>query len=1283
MELDNNPFNQSESNVSPEQNQTDVQVINTSINSVSDLSSSYTISNDTSPDGDISADNTDDQNLNNTQEMTFSANQIQEISMDNNGNVTIKFISENGADSITIQDFAQFSDGVGCLALTDGTQINTQALYTELCNDMGVCTIEKPLAGDVLDIALEGDKSYDLKFDINDGQAVTRSENIGMGENMTLTFDDGAQITFQSAQDLIESALNGEQSAQSAGDTAQAKFLSAMDVIEGLITKMQKLEEQYAQNKGNDSSEAEIALASLEQDLASELANLEPASGDEAMPEMDVLESSFENTQSSTSLQPAEQRYAMLSRVGEDQEEQNDNTNNDDILIDDFAEQIANVEPAAGGSGSSSSGVSGGGFGFQSSFEAQGVIGIDDVGPIDPTQLQYGIEFNQDDVFVDDGEGGTQPSDPANDTPEIFTSARVLDETTGFDLSANGTLVFDFGGDGAGTITPNNVVTIGGSTPSGTIYSGGQEVLITQTSNGYIGQTATGQNVFTLTVDPTSGDFTYTQNEPFDHSDTANPDDEITINFGVQIADADGDTQSSNISIAIRDDAPIAIEPQTVMLDETNLSPDTAISGQINADFGNDGAGSFSANGDTPTGLTSNQQPVVTSFDPASNTYTGISGVQTIFTLSIASDGSYDFVLSGTLDHPDINNPDDALFLNFGVVATDFDGDSINGTLTIEIRDDAPVAHDDIAVFSTTENSVDGNVIDNDDLSQDQPNTVTQITFGGTGVDIPQTGTASIDGDFGTLEVRADGSYTYTLFDTSSDLNKDTSDEFEYTLTDADGDTSTATLSIKGLEPKLIVGENVDDITASNTDHHIGEDYGAIVGGAAPDILIGDVGGASADKNTQDYNFVFIVDVSGSMGNASDPNSKISLLKSAVNNILQDFGGYQNGQIKVHITPFAKDVKPSETFTVTDSDDLTGAIAFVNTLSGSGYTNYEAPLVDANTWLQSGDPLGGNAITTTYFFSDGNPNKFINPDGSIGYDPSGNIAMGEITGADGSNEVGLLHSLNDDVIAVGIDASDTVMARLDVIDIDGNAIRIDDPNDLDVALQQSNPISNLSAVGDDVIEGGEGNDIIFGDSVNTDILADNHGLSVNDGNGWDTFDRLENGESASDPTWARDDTTDYIRNNLEELSAESTNTNGIGREGGNDTIRGGAGDDTIFGQEGDDVIYGGDGDDILSGGSGADQFIMEALGRGVDVISDFDANEGDVLDFSALLSAYDPTQQAIDNFVFAREEAGGTIISIDSSGSGSADNAIDLVALEGIQNVNIEDLVSTGNINVF
>jgi Ca2+-binding RTX toxin-like protein len=64
----------------------------------------------------------------------------------------------------------------------------------------------------------------------------------------------------------------------------------------------------------------------------------------------------------------------------------------------------------------------------------------------------------------------------------------------------------------------------------------------------------------------------------------------------------------------------------------------------------------------------------------------------------------------------------------------------------------------------------------------------------------------------------------------------------------------------------------------------------------------------------------------------------------------------------------------------------------------------------------------------------------------------------------------------------------------------------------------------------------------------------------------------------------------------------------------NDQITGSYEANTIEGGAGNDTLNGGYGDDVLSGGIGADQFVFDAH-NGKDIVSDFKASQGDVLDF--------------------------------------------------------------------
>ncbi|MCF8496087.1 MAG: DUF5801 domain-containing protein, partial [Alphaproteobacteria bacterium] len=360
---------------------------------------------------------------------------------------------------------------------------------------------------------------------------------------------------------------------------------------------------------------------------------------------------------------------------------------------DTVAETLAKVEPAAGDSGGGSGAR--GGFGFQSSFDPQGVIALQDVGPINPTALQYGVNPLFDEVQILEAQGVGAP-DPLPLTGGPF--GNFLDETNinGNNISATGQVVVDFGSDGPGIICANGDFVTSGSLANNILSSGGVPVVMTWTNGGYTG-TAGGVVIFTLTIDQATGEYIYTQYEPFDHADGTDPDDVIQLSFGIKAQDADGDTVTTTVTIQVADDAPLVASQPTQTVDETNLNGGNLIvNGTFVVDAGEDTPASISMDGIfNATGslannaLTSHGVPVVVA--STSTGYTGTAGGVVVFTITIdPSTGQYTYTQFGPLDHADGGDPNDVITLQFGAQITDFDGDSAHGIITINVLDDAP-----------------------------------------------------------------------------------------------------------------------------------------------------------------------------------------------------------------------------------------------------------------------------------------------------------------------------------------------------------------------------------------------------------------------------------------------------------------------------------------------------------------------------------------------------------------------------------------------------------------
>ncbi|MDF0665708.1 MAG: calcium-binding protein [Nitrospira sp.] len=147
--------------------------------------------------------------------------------------------------------------------------------------------------------------------------------------------------------------------------------------------------------------------------------------------------------------------------------------------------------------------------------------------------------------------------------------------------------------------------------------------------------------------------------------------------------------------------------------------------------------------------------------------------------------------------------------------------------------------------------------------------------------------------------------------------------------------------------------------------------------------------------------------------------------------------------------------------------------------------------------------------------------------------------------------------------------------------------------------------------GDDVLDGGEGNDILVGDTEQglnliypttpgNDFLTGGAGNDQLDGNAGD--DVLLGG-SGNDQLSGDDDGVDSSQEGADWLEGGDGDDVLLGR-GGDDTLLGDAGVDALYGGVGNDSLIGGEGNDVGFGGTGDDEIIA---GEGID---QFDGESG-------------------------------------------------------------------------
>ncbi len=196
--------------------------------------------------------------------------------------------------------------------------------------------------------------------------------------------------------------------------------------------------------------------------------------------------------------------------------------------------------------------------------------------------------------------------------------------------------------------------------------------------------------------------------------------------------------------------------------------------------------------------------------------------------------------------------------------------------------------------------------------------------------------------------------------------------------------------------------------------------------------------------------------------------------------------------------------------------------------------------------------------------------------------------------------------------------------------------------------------------GDDTLNGGSGGDTLYGGDGNDIIVSGGGNDEAHGGSGSDTI----SGDNGEDTLYgdAGDDII-YGGNKIDVLYGGLDNDQLFGGDNG-DSLYGGDGNDTLSGDGGKDTLLGGDGVDTLTGGAKADTFVFENTANvfsEIDTITDFSMSDGDKLDLTDLLGAYDPLTDAITDFIEITDNGTDSYLAVDADGG--ADNFIQIATL--------------------
>jgi Ca2+-binding RTX toxin-like protein len=299
------------------------------------------------------------------------------------------------------------------------------------------------------------------------------------------------------------------------------------------------------------------------------------------------------------------------------------------------------------------------------------------------------------------------------------------------------------------------------------------------------------------------------------------------------------------------------------------------------------------------------------------------------------------------------------------------------------------------------------------------------------------------------------------------------------------------------------------------------------------------------------------------------------------------------------------------------------------------------------------DPDAGDALTYALVDDAG---------GRFSIDP----ATGALTVADGS----LLDYETADQHSVVVEVTDahgvSAMATFSI------AVQFDNSGNDTLSGSAADDVMD-GGPGDDELDGGDGNDVLNG-GAGVDFLrggsgadqlsggADNDMLFGDEGDDW-----LIGGDGG-----------DSLHGGLDNdrMDGGADNDRLLGNSG-DDVLNGDDGDDTLFASLGNDVLRGGAGNDTLSGGDGADRFVFDALGAGVDVITDFGA--GDEVALGNLLRGFVAGQEA--DFVRLVVNGSNTTLEVDADGAANGSLYAPVVVLTGVTGTTLTDLMSGGQID--
>ena len=758
------------------------------------------------------------------------------------------------------------------------------------------------------------------------------------------------------------------------------------------------------------------------------------------------------------------------------------------------------------------------------------------------------------------------------------------------------------------------------------------------------------------------GSYTYTltapANSPTHANDGANT---VTESFTYRVEDTVGNWTTSTVKVTIVDDVPQA------HCDFVSVAKGDVVSGNV---MHNDVIGADTlSDGAYVVGVRAGHD---TSSSAIGQLNSNVYGQYGYLTLDAQGNAHYH-------SNPNAVAPRDAVD-TFVYTIRDGDGDESTATVTVNVHDQSlhPCGDGGVTVFEKAlDLHKDGHDLAAGSVNGSAPCSTAETASGslvgqvGGGVGaLTYTLIGNAVGQYGQIQLNADGSYTYTLTAPANsqphanDGPNTVSESFTYRVEDTVGNWTTSTVHITIVDD--VPQAHCDDVSVSKGDEVRGN------------VLYNDVIGADLPA---DCGYV--------VGVRAGHDTSTSAVGQLGSHVAGQFGYLTldaRGNAVYHSDPNVaapRDATDTFVYTIRDGDgDESTAVITINVHDnsmsecGHGYgRGQEQRVVDRGSFTLDASSMTAALVVLGYLgatgaaAAQGNAEEVINV----------SLRKGETLQLNHDHHDGNLALEWKDVSGSyqSIAAGDSFTASHDGV----YSIHVSDPTGAgkggeSYKLSLVVDYSHAQASAPHINGGGE--HAAAGLSSPVDIASlEAHAPAGDEHNGHTANYALAKGavtidlgqEGPQDTGGAGVETLNGIHN----LVGSDYGDTLIGNSADN-VLNGGAGNDVLKGGDGNDILIGGPGNDIMTGGDGNDTFVWQKGDTGHDTVTDFTPGS-DKLDLSQLLQGEHATAASLDDYLHFKVSGTGenvvSTIEVSSVAGAAPTQTIDLAGVDLAQHYGV------------